>query len=146
MQVRVGVVETRTRSQSEVPGQRRQGLVVAVAVDEPEVSMDAVVWAADEAVRRGVPLELVHAMDVRHAPDPAQARAHAMQLLDAAVTRARTAVPGVDVRVRCEDVGAMALLSEESHRVTLLVMAKGAARDVPVEHLVGASGCPVVVV
>lgn len=34
---------------------------LVVGIDEPESSLEAVDWAADEAVRHGVPLHLLHA-------------------------------------------------------------------------------------
>jgi hypothetical protein len=73
-----------------IPAQRRQGPCLCVVVEDSEVSLDAVGRAAREAVRRGVPLELVPA---------AGRRARELQLLDAALQRARAAAPGLEVRV-----------------------------------------------
>lgn len=71
---------------------------VTVAVDHSSSSLDAVVEAARQAAREGVPLELT--MEHLVVGDRAAlSRAELMQRIDLAVEVAREVVPGLDVRV-----------------------------------------------
>jgi len=72
--------------------------LVRVAVDNSDDRLDAVVEAAERAARLGVPLQI----SVDHLPAGAHAdprRTHLLQRLDLAVALARSAAPGLEVRL-----------------------------------------------
>jgi hypothetical protein len=75
-----------------------EAVPVTVAVDHSSSSLDAVVEAARQAARAGVPLELT--MEHLAVGDvSALSRAELMQRIDLAVEVAREVSPGLDVRV-----------------------------------------------
>jgi nucleotide-binding universal stress UspA family protein len=98
---------------------RGPGNTVVVGVDGTPAALDATAWAAGEAVLRGQPLRIVHA---RACADRPVERSRVYRLLDAAVHAARTASPGVDVRVDVETAEPLALLERESEIASLLVL------------------------
>jgi hypothetical protein len=75
-----------------------RGAPVTVEVDLSFSTVEAVVEAAREASRRGVPLELTtSAADAAGGPE--HSRAHLMQQLDLAIELARAVEPGLVVRL-----------------------------------------------
>lgn len=104
---------------------------IVVGVDGSDQSMCAVVWAAKEAARRGVPLHLVTAYTIpifaATSIDPGYAqvddvamREAGMAVLDGASARAREYVQDVDAHVIGGD--ASGVLLELSKRVDLIVV------------------------
>lgn len=72
--------------------------LVRVAVDNSDDTMDAVVEAAERAVHLGVPLQItVDQLPAAAHADPR--RTHLLQRLDLAVELARSAAPGLEVRL-----------------------------------------------
>jgi nucleotide-binding universal stress UspA family protein len=80
---------------------------IVVGVDGSEVSLDAVEWAAAEAVERHRRLRVVHAFiwpllrvqvgPSRYGPPDAGLQAQAQRILDEALLRARQSALGIDV-------------------------------------------------
>lgn len=90
---------------------------LVVGIDGSEVSLEAVNWTADEAVRYNVPLHLMHAAAPGH---------DAADLIAAASERARKAAPTVRLsgKVLHEDA-ASALVSEGRNAIALVVGSRG---------------------
>ena len=79
-------------------GSSEERATVEVALDNSDHALDDVVEAAERAAGLGVPLQIT----VDHVPGTAHAdprRTHLMQRLDLAVELARSAAPGVEVRL-----------------------------------------------
>lgn len=74
---------------------------VTFAVDGSDSPLDAVVVAAREAARRGVPLELT--VTDGHAEQTHAQKAHLMQRIDHALELAREVSPHLDVRLPLEN-------------------------------------------
>ncbi|MGH3989860.1 MAG: universal stress protein, partial [Pseudonocardiaceae bacterium] len=80
---------------------------IVVGVDGSEVSLEAVEWAAAEAVARHRRLRVVHAFiwpllrvpvgPSSYAPPGSGLQADAQRILDEALVRARESAPGIDV-------------------------------------------------
>lgn len=134
---------------------------IVVGVDGSPSSDVAIDWAAAEAVRRGVPLEVLHTSITRSlvgAPGGGAAPVHdedsdAEDVLDAAAVRARRAFPRISVITRSERMDPASALIERSAGAELVVVGahgKGLlARFLlgSVSHRVAAhASCPAVVV
>ncbi|MQA79639.1 MAG: universal stress protein [Streptosporangiales bacterium] len=142
---------------------RRADAPIVVGVDGSDDSLDAVAWAAELAYLRGRPLRIVHAfvwplMDVQLGPSPYGppdgGLAHAADgFVDAALTHARTASPGVGAWGEVvTGAAAPMLIAESRHADTVVVGNRGLGGFSGL--LVGSVGvniaahasCPVVVV
>jgi nucleotide-binding universal stress UspA family protein len=147
------------------------GHPVVAGVDGSEHGLAAADLAGDEAARRRLPLELVHAYlpplmsraatvppdlpPVAAAPelDDAAFRRHAEQLLHAAAARVRSAHDGLAIVTRLRDGPAGGVLTDASRQATLMVLGhRGAggftgllAGSVGVQ-LASHAACPVIVV
>ncbi|MFJ9010034.1 universal stress protein [Streptomyces canus] len=90
---------------------------LVVGIDGSEASLEAVDWAADEAVRRDVPLHLLHAAPADH---------DASDLVAAASERARKSAPAVRLssEVLSEDA-ASALVSDGRNALALVLGSRG---------------------
>ncbi|GAA2574822.1 universal stress protein [Dactylosporangium fulvum] len=140
------------------------GTAVVVGVDGSPDSLNAVDWAAADAMRRHRPLRIVHAfLWPTVYPPPAvpvppklyeqTMREAAQQILDEAVTRARTVAPALDVSTDMPIQQAAAALVAASRRAaTVVVGNRGLGGftglllgSVGVE-LAAHAACPVVVV
>lgn len=90
---------------------------LVVGIDGSEASLEAVDWAADEAVRHDVPLRLVHAASADH---------DASDLVAAARERARKSAPAVRLssEVLAQDA-ASALVSDGRNALALVVGSRG---------------------
>jgi len=100
---------------------------VTTGIDGSKESLAAAHWAAREALRRGVPLCLVHAWKWYPRPTPAvpadsTERAWAEQTLDRAADSVRAAHPGLPVVRRLVSDTAVAALLAESAEAELLVL------------------------
>jgi nucleotide-binding universal stress UspA family protein len=136
---------------------------IVVGVDGSEVSLEAVEWAAAEAVARHRRLRVVHAFiwpllrvpvgPSTYAPPGSGLRADAQRILDDAVLRARQSAPGIDV-AGVMPVGAPVpvLLSEIEQAPLVVLGSRGLGGFSGL--LVGSTGvqvaahapCPVIVV
>lgn len=123
---------------------------IVVGVDDAESSLAAVRWAAEEAVVRGLPLELLHVTPYDHPVAPGSAHG-AQSILARGRTVARRHVDGVDVSTRLVTGTAAAALVEASADATLLVVGLtggGRADEILLSSTsLGVSGraaCPVV--
>ncbi|MGE0818117.1 MAG: universal stress protein [Candidatus Nanopelagicales bacterium] len=131
---------------------------IVVGVDGSPASDTALDWAAAEAVRRAVPLEVLHTASSRitvpaGAPPEAYDEAADEDVLDAAAARARAAFPGISVITRSEHRDPASALIERSTGAELVVVGahgKGLLARVllgSVSHRVVAHArCPAVVV
>ncbi len=125
--------------------------VVAVGVDGSPASQWALHWAADEAVRRGAVLRVVHAGHDHRGAGPGGGW-EVTRVLDDAVDRAVARQPLVTVRAAGTDEPPGRALVEASELADLLVV--GAGRGLLAElslgsvsqHCLHAAACPVVVV
>jgi len=123
---------------------------VLVGIDESESSMAAVRWAAEEAVARGLPLQLVHATPYDH-PVVIRGVHGAESMLARARTVARHFADGVEVSSRLVTGPAATVLREASTEASLLVLGLTGGGRVS-EVLLGSTtlavsgraGCPVV--
>lgn len=90
---------------------------LVVGIDGSEASLEAVDWAADEAVRHDVPLHLLHAAPADH---------DASDLVAAASERARKSAPAVRLssEVLSEDA-ASALVSDGRNALALVLGSRG---------------------
>src|SRR6185437_11844554 len=90
---------------------------VIVGVDASQNSAHAAAWAAREAILRGVPLTLVHALELPSAspfetPQYAEhRRADGQRLLDAVATTVCRRFPGLDATTELSDLPAARTLS-----------------------------------
>jgi nucleotide-binding universal stress UspA family protein len=142
-----------------VSGEQAGPVVVAVGEDS---SGEALEWAAAEASARGCGLHVVHAERLRWAvdlsglvpaADVASCRAAAEQLLAAAVRRARSVAPDVDVTAESVVGSPVPLLLSQGRGARLLVLgSRGAAGSVRLpaastcDRVAGRVPCPVAVV
>lgn len=119
---------------------------IVAGTDGSEESLAAVGWAAAEAVRRRVPLSIVHVVDPRHGPAPAYAsplrhdRAgrlrhdlphRARSALARASQRAAQAAPGVDLRTGAVFGRTAEVLTALTVRAPLLVIGTRGAGGFP---------------
>jgi nucleotide-binding universal stress UspA family protein len=136
---------------------------VIVGVDDSEASLRAVEWAAGEAVRRRLPLQIVHGFFWPHlgvplgpapgAPSEGGLRHAAERILATALDHAHTVAPGLDVTTSMpEDAPVPALLQRSHHAELLVVGSRGLGKiggllleSVGAELATGAA-CPLVVV
>ncbi|GAA4984893.1 hypothetical protein GCM10025734_08070 [Kitasatospora paranensis] len=102
---------------------------VVAGVDGSRASLKALDWAADEAVRRGVPLRLVHACpweryerDVDDEGDPISIRAETRVLVAGALDRATRRRPEAVVSTEVLPEGAETALLGLAHDAPLLVV------------------------
>jgi len=127
---------------------------VLVGVDGDPATSGAVTWAAREADRRGLTLDLVQVLPSTDHEATLRAptgRAHA--LLDEARRHAERVAPDLPIRLSEVDgaVGA-ALVRSAEHAALLVVGTRGAVIDInttvgrTVAHVLGHAACPVVVV
>jgi nucleotide-binding universal stress UspA family protein len=108
------------------------GYPIVVGVDGSEESRLALDWAADEAVRLGLPLRIVHSWRWLPHGDPTVPapivtedkgqRALAEELLDEAAARARGLAPELDVTTYLDQRAVGPLLVEESRKATTVVV------------------------
>ncbi|MCE7004657.1 universal stress protein [Kibdelosporangium philippinense] len=103
---------------------------IVVGVDGSRSAVRAALWAAQEAVDRGLPLRLVHACTIlavyppvlSSAPVSGELEREGQDWLAEALQAVRDAEPGVDVSTHlCRD-SAVALLIEESKNAELIVL------------------------
>ncbi|NUU21469.1 MAG: universal stress protein, partial [Streptomycetaceae bacterium] len=114
---------------------------IVVGTDGSEPAQRAVVHAAEEAARRDVPLEILHAADAEEYADrtgpTAYAAAH--ELLDAAAADARCTAPWLDVDtslVRATPAGALVDASDAARLIVVGCRGLGGLRAM----LVGSVG------
>ncbi|MGR6919912.1 universal stress protein [[Actinomadura] parvosata] len=137
---------------------------VIVGVDDSEASLRAVEWAAGEAVRRRLPLEIVHGfywprLGVPLGPGlgapvgQGGLRHAAERILATALDRAQAVAPGLDVTTRMmEHAPASALLQRSHHAELLVVGSRGLGKigglllESVGAELATRAPCPVVVV
>ncbi|MFE9021115.1 universal stress protein [Streptomyces sp. NPDC007808] len=86
---------------------------LVVGIDGSEASLEAVDWAADEAVLHGVPLHLLHAAARDH---------EASELIDAASERVRKGAPSVQLSSEVLHEDATAALVDEGRNAYALVL------------------------
>jgi len=112
----------------------RMELPLVVGVDGSDFSLAAVDWAVDEAVRRGLPLRVVHAAlpepgDGSTSPEGRErpaGRMTAENIIGSATERARRRDPRVRVTSEVQAEGAVhALLREGYHAVALVTGSRG---------------------
>lgn len=142
--------------------QQVRGTVV-VGVDGSESALMAVLWAAREAVRRRLPLRLVHAFswpNTRHFGDPGLGFDYQEVLLraaheqvSAAADAAAAAAPGVELERQVAAGYPIPILEAESRRARLLVLGHRGLGGVAglllgsvTVALAACAACPVVVV
>ncbi|WP_406164772.1 universal stress protein [Streptomyces sp. NBC_00996] len=117
---------------------------VVVGVDGSEASLEAVDWAADEAVRHGVPLHILHAAAGGH---------EASDLIRAASERARQSAPRVRLSSEVSQEDAASALIDKGRNAFALVLGSRGLGDLA-DMLLGSvslavaarADCPVVVV
>jgi nucleotide-binding universal stress UspA family protein len=129
------------------PAREETGAVtipVVVGVDGSEGGLEAVDWAADEAVRHGVPLHILHAAAGSHeSPD----------LITAASERARQCAPTVRLSSEVSHADAASALIDKGRNAFALVLGSRGLGDLA-DMLLGSvslavaarADCPVVVV
>ncbi|MFJ9863859.1 universal stress protein [Streptomyces sp. NPDC101165] len=117
---------------------------VVVGVDGSEASLEAVDWAADEAVRHGVPLHILHAASGNHEPS---------DVITAASERARKIAPTVRLSSEVSHENAASALIDKGRNALALVLGSRGFGDLD-DMLLGSvslavaarSDCPVVVI
>ncbi len=125
------VLVCRERGADEAP--RPDGRPVVAGADGSEVARRALVWAAEEAVRRGVPLVVVHGWGLPSTAsgpiaDPSAFSLSeafseaAMELVTEEGARVRKAVPDVEVEVRSDATGAAPALLDAADGAALVVV------------------------
>lgn len=146
------------------------GNVIVVGVDGSDASREALRWAADEARLRSASLVAVHAWSFIQAQPlgdpgnlaisagdlPGQLAAEsdaANEVLEAAVSDALGAAPGIAVERKLVEGGAGVALVAESRSAELLVVGSHGRSGLTAallgsvsRHVVNHAGCPVVVV
>lgn len=105
---------------------------IVVGVDGSEVSLEAVEWAAAEAVERHRRLRVVHAFiwpllrvpvgPSEYGPPDAGLRAQAQRILDEALLRARQSAPGIDVAGAMPVGAPVPVLLSEIEQAPLVVL------------------------
>ncbi|MDX8034264.1 universal stress protein [Lentzea sp. BCCO 10_0856] len=134
--------------------------VVVAGVDGSESSLRAVRWAAEEAVRRGAELRLVHAelplpAGVPDASGTARRALHdeAMAWMHDAAAAVKKIAPALDFETRVEVTAEAWLLEQESETAAVLVVGSrglGGFTGLPLGSvaiaLSSSSRCPVVIV
>jgi nucleotide-binding universal stress UspA family protein len=143
------------------PSERWHGPIV-VGVDGSEGTIRAVRWAAAEAVRRKLPLRLVHAhllptfgylpmLETRSMHEELIDLAH--DWLRSAAAAAAKVSPTIDVHTELRTAGPVPLLIEESLHARLIVVGSHGLGGIPrmllgstSEGLAGRAHCPLVVV
>jgi nucleotide-binding universal stress UspA family protein len=136
---------------------------VVVGVDGSKSALAAVRWAAREAVRRRLPLRLVHAFswpNTRHIGDPGLGFDYqevllraAREQVSAAVDAAAVTAPGVEIDQQMEAGYPIPMLQAESRYAQLLVLGHRGLGGVTglllgsvTDALAACAACPVVVV
>jgi nucleotide-binding universal stress UspA family protein len=128
---------------------------VLVGVDGSPATLGAVGWAAREAARRHLPLDLLQVLPPSDRPqDEARSPSgRALALLDQARDAAAAVAPEVPVRMSVVDgVAGPALVATAAHARLVVLGARpsGGITDVSVgrtiAHVMGRAACPVVVV
>jgi nucleotide-binding universal stress UspA family protein len=128
---------------------------VLVGVDASPATLGAVGWAAAEAARRHLPLDLVQVLPPSGRPqdETRSPSGRALALLDQARHAAAAVAPDVPVRLSVVDgVTGPALVATGAHARLLVVGARpsGGLADISVgrtvAHVMGRATCPVVVV
>ena len=104
---------------------------VLVGIDGSDAGAQALVWAADEAERRGIALHVAHAGDLAPLPDlspggedraPDAASAYGRQLLADAIATLAQDFPRLTVTATLREANPAALLTELSGGAALLVV------------------------
>jgi nucleotide-binding universal stress UspA family protein len=133
------------------------GLPVLVGIDGSDAGAKALLWAAEEARRRGSVLQVAHAGDVttvpRGDPNDVESTAYGRQLLADAIATLVDDFPELDVSPVLRDLTAAQLLIELSAEAALLVVGtRGRNRLAGLllgsvsRSVAGHSRCPVVLV
>ncbi|MEU8925340.1 universal stress protein [Kitasatospora sp. NPDC048545] len=126
--------------------------LVLAAVDGSPGSLVAARWAADEALRRGLTLRLVHAWPwPQHAtpglPGVSEVRGRAVDMPADAAQRVRADHPGLTVDTALMDGHAPAGIMAAAASAELLVLGRTGRRLGPVSRaVIHGVRCPVVVV
>jgi nucleotide-binding universal stress UspA family protein len=135
---------------TESTGRIPQTRPIVVGVDDSESSIAAVRWATEEAVARGLPLELLHVTPYDHPVAPGGPRG-AQSILARGRTVARRQAEGVQVSTRLITGTATDALRKASTEASLLVLGLiggGRADEVLVGSTTlavsGSATCPVV--
>ncbi|GAA2366995.1 universal stress protein [Dactylosporangium salmoneum] len=122
---------------------------VVVGVDDSLAAFGAVRWAADEAIRLGRPLQVIHAVGA-DAAEPGDL--HAQRLALDATVEARLWQPGLQVAAATRRGEAAQVLAEQSRHAALLVVGGRTATRLPAllgsvgTHLAAHAACPVLVI
>lgn len=119
-------------------------LGVVVGVDGTGTALNAVRWAAAEALCRGLPLRVVHAAPYAAGPPSEPGRQRARDVLAMGFTIARRAQPGLSVTSRYTEAEPVPALLAASRRARLLVLGTGIGATAMA--VTGRASCPVVVV
>ena len=136
---------------------------ILVGIDGSEESMFALDWALAEATSRGLPLQLVHAVDLRPYGAPSHigalyseendARLHARHVLKAARERAATVAPNVAVTAKTATTRPAAALIKASTGAGMVVLGarggggfEGLLLGAVAAQVAAHAACPVVVV
>ncbi|MFF4137311.1 universal stress protein [Streptomyces mirabilis] len=117
---------------------------LVVGIDGSEASLEAVDWAADEAVRHGVPLHLLHAATLDH---------EVSDVISAASERARRGAPAVRLSSEVLREDAASALVDKGRNAFALVLGSRGLGDLA-DMLLGSvslavaarADCPIVVV
>ncbi|MCU7826445.1 universal stress protein [Kitasatospora sp. DSM 101779] len=135
-----------------------QSRPVVVGVDDEDTAQPALVWAADEAERRGVQLRLAHATAPNHhrshRAGGSGSRKAGRRVLEEAAALVSDGHPGIDLTTVLAEGPPAQVLCHESHDACLVVL--GSRRLSRLEEFLGThsvavpvsarAACPVVVV
>ncbi|MEV6931806.1 universal stress protein [Dactylosporangium sp. NPDC051485] len=122
---------------------------VLVGVDDSLAAFGAVRWAADEAIRLGRPLQVIHAVEAA-AAEPGDL--HAQRLALDAAAEARLWQPGLRVAAATRWGDAAQVLAEQARHAALIVVGGRSATRLPSllgsvgTHLAAHAACPVLVI
>jgi len=136
--------------------------VIAVGVDGSDSSEKALIWAVEEAVQRGYPLEVVHAwyhpgqaagLPLAMLTDPQVLRDSSQAMVERMVSPWREKFPDLEIRIRLAETAPVPALVGASRAAELVVVGSrghgglaglmlGSVSNALAHH----SECPVVIV